>query len=112
MLPADALPLVARRIAWPRLRLGQTYPVHLLSELNDTAPLEGSPATVSLGEARQTVTVPAGSFRVRVFRATGASQPSRTWYVEADPPSRIIRWEFTGGERASLVSSTAPGPDR
>jgi hypothetical protein len=109
-LPADALPLVARRFAWPRLRLGQTYGVRLLSELRDTTPLEASQATLFMGQERQTATVPAGTFRVRVFRASDRNQPSRTWYVEADPPFRIVRWEF-GGERAELVSSGRK-PDR
>lgn len=111
-LPADALPLVARRIGWPRLRLGQRYAVWLLSELNDTEPLEGSRATLSIPQDRQTVTVPAGSFRVHVFRCTAIDGPVRTWYVETEAPYRIIRWEIAGRESAGLVSSGRVNQDR
>jgi hypothetical protein len=112
MLPADALPLVARRIAWPRLRLGQRYGVQLISAVNDTARPEVQPALLFMSQERRTAVVPAGSFRVRAFRATATNQPTRTWYVEADEPFRIVRWEFSNGESAELVSSTRGTPDR
>jgi hypothetical protein len=111
-VPADVLPLVARRIAWPRLRLGQTYGVWLLRELDGTTPPAGFWATLSMTQERQTVNVPAGSFRVHMFRATAPNQPSRTWYVETEAPYRIIRWEVAGREQAGFVSSTRTKPDR
>ncbi|MBC8165966.1 MAG: hypothetical protein H7Y20_08845 [Bryobacteraceae bacterium] len=28
-----------------------------------------------------------------------------TWYVETDPPFRIVRWDSSGGERAVLIGT-------
>jgi hypothetical protein len=108
-IPEDTLMLAARRIAWPRLRLGQSYVVHVLTSLETERAqhvgLRFFPATLFLSKVRRTTTVPAGSFRTNEFRVKREDGFTWTYSVEADPPFRVIRWENSTGEHAELIGS-------
>ncbi len=103
----DLLLLASRRIAWPRLRMGQTYTVSvltsLLAEYRRGAPLVWTPVELTLGKDRETVIVPAGRYRTNPFRARWPDGATRVFDVEGDPPNRVVRWTTTGGERAELT---------
>ena len=95
-LPDEALPLCARRMSWPILRLGQRTVVPAF-------PFAGGQVRrilVSLPQDRQTTVVPAGSFRTHRFTAGVTA-----WDVEGDSPHRIIRWQSKSGEEAVLLGS-------
>lgn len=100
----DALPLCARRMAWPILRLGQEMNVRIISSLRNL-PLDIAEATLSLSQTRQTTTAPAGSFRTHTFTARWKNGPTKIWDVETEPPHRIIRWQ-SGDEKGLLGEST------
>lgn len=105
----DALMLAARRIAWPRLQRGQSYKTTSVTSLETERAqhvhLTSSPVTLTLSDDRQTTVVPAGRFRTNVFTAKWKTGLVRTWYVEADAPFRVIRWESSTGEHAELIAS-------
>ena len=108
-VPEDALPMCARRIAWPILRLGQTEWFDYIPSLTDrrihserTLP----DLTLSLSRDRHTTVVPAGSFRTHTFKASLPDiKLTKTWDVEADPPHRIVRWQTGLGETGSLLGA-------
>jgi hypothetical protein len=107
-VPDDALPLCARRIAWPVLRLGQSGVFASRPSLRQ--PVGVTDRTVlrlTLSAERQTTVVPAGSFRTHRFTAEGqGSGPvSRRWEVETEPPHRIVRWDASDGETGVLLGS-------
>jgi hypothetical protein len=108
-VPEEALPLCARRMAWPRLRLGQTYEVSMLSSLEHASannePQAWSKVRLSLSADRHTVQTPAGSFRTHVFRVARENGQRSTWHVEGDPPYRIVRWESSDGNSGEMLGA-------
>ena len=118
-LAEDALPLVARRIGWPRLKLGQRCRANVLSSLESDGDPQVSSVWLALPPDRETVDTPAGSFRCHRFTATWPNGRTKTWLVQGDPPYRIVRWQFSDGERGDLLSAdravltvSEPGADR
>ena len=108
-VPEDCLPMCARRISWPILRLGETQTFSVLPSLT-TGRIHDDRARVrvklSLTKERSTTVVPAGAFRTHTFTAAWPEGgAATTWRVEADPPHRIVRWETRAGETASLLGS-------
>jgi hypothetical protein len=122
----DALPLWARGLAAPALSAGERREVRLLRSLElsrldhlepawERASLERSAATerirVPAGEfevERMTVTVAAGSTRRRYPPGeTQVDLPARLWsfFVERDPPHRLIGWSLDDRVRAELLAS-------
>jgi len=103
----DALFLAARRIAWPRLRLGQTYTVPVLTSLETERAkhvgLEWKKVELSLGKDRETTVVPAGSYRTNRFTAKWPDGLTKTFHVEADSPNRVVKWESSAGEKAEMI---------
>ena len=104
-LPEDALLLVARRIGWPRLKLGQKYRADVLSSLEDAGEMQVSSVWLTLPDTRETVVTPAGSFRCHRFTATWPDGRTKTWLVQGDPPFRVVRWQLSDGERAELLGA-------
>lgn len=104
-LPEDALPLAARRLGWPRLKLGQKYRADVLSSVEDAGEMQVSSVWLALPESRETVVTPAGSFRCHRFTATWPNGRTKTWLVQGDPPFRVVRWDFSSGERAELLGA-------
>ncbi len=105
----DELLLWARGMAAPRLAPGQSREIPLLSSLQASrqqhAPLSWRRATLSRAVRQQQISGPLGKFTVEVWTAAIAGGVTRTIYVEAAAPCRIIRWESSTGEHAELLGS-------
>jgi hypothetical protein len=105
----DELLLWARGMAAPRLAPGQSRQVPFLSSLQwsrqQHTPLSWGRATLTRTAHQQQVSVQPGRFMVEVWTAAVAGGITRTLYVEAAEPHRIIRWESSTGERAELLGS-------
>lgn len=100
----------ARGLAAPRVEPGGSAEVRVMRSLAWTrlrhVPLRWSDATLHVGEATRSITVPAGEFTVREHTARiGAGDHRRTWTfdVEADAPHRIVRWTRSDGVTAELL---------
>jgi hypothetical protein len=108
-LSGDALLLWARGFAAPLLAPGERREVPLVRSLEASRlghrPVEILRATLWRDAAPSRATVPAGSFDVE--RRTVSIAGGSTWKiaVETAEPHRIIEWETTDGERASLLAS-------
>jgi hypothetical protein len=103
----DALPLCARRIAHPVLRLGQTLPAGLVSSISKHPPTIDD-VVLTMSQERRTTVVPAGSYRTHAFRVKWKDGRTQTWEVETESPHRIIRWQASDGETAELLSEKRP----
>lgn len=105
----DALWFWARGMAAPLLEPGGSEKVKLLLSLQNSRviheELAWRAATLSRSGDTETVTVPAGSFTVERWSAAVENGSTRTFYVEADSPHRIIKWETTDGELAEMLGS-------
>ncbi len=108
-LAEDALPLWARGLAGPVLKLGETRDVQLLRSLKAARllhqPVVWQKARLTRAAQAQTVKVPAGTFDVEVL--TCAIEGGRTWtfHVELAQPHRLVKWEVSDGEKAELLAS-------
>jgi len=108
-LPADAILLWARGLAAPPLRRGESREVPLLrsletSRLNHVS-LEVERATLRREAGPARVTVPAGTFEVERRTVEFAGGPTWRVAVEAAEPHRIVEWETSDGQKASLLAS-------
>ena len=113
-VPADALDgdsvlLWARGFAGPLVAPGERREVPLVKSLRTSRlahePVDVGRATLSREAARGPATVPAGTFAVERRTVEISGGPTWTILVEAAPPHRIIQWEISDGERASLLAS-------
>jgi hypothetical protein len=99
----------ARGMAAPRLSPGQSIQAPFLPSLqssrHDHKSLQWTRVRLSRDAAKREIQSPAGRFRVEVFRSVTDAGFSRTFYVEADAPHRVVRWETSAGEHAELVAS-------
>jgi hypothetical protein len=108
-LSGDALLLWARGLAAPLVRAGERREVPLVRSLENARLTHGAAdlqrAVLSRDPAASRVTVPAGTFDVR--RATVEIAGGSTWKfaVETAAPHRVIEWESSDGEKASLLGS-------
>ncbi len=122
----DALLLWARGLAGPRLEAGGSIDVPLLRESAYArlrhVPLAWDAAHLARSKTTETVDVPVGAFVVDVYTATVRSAPTqrtypvggravpeqtRTWtfYVEAAPPHRVVKWQRSDGIKAELLGA-------
>ncbi|MDQ6891688.1 MAG: hypothetical protein M3167_03295 [Acidobacteriota bacterium] len=108
-LSGDALLLWARGLAAPLVRPGERREVPLVRSLENARLSHGAVdlqrAVLSREPAASRITVPAGTFDVR--RATVEIAGGATWKfaVETALPHRIVEWESSEGEKASLLGS-------
>lgn len=108
-LSGDAVLLWARGFAAPTVAPGERREVPLVKSIEAARlghrPVEMLRATLSRDAAPSRVTVPAGTFEVE--RRTVEIAGGATWRiaVEAAEPHRIIEWETSDGEKASLLGS-------
>lgn len=108
-LSGDAILLWARGLAAPMVRPGESREVPLLRSIEDARlghhPVEMLHATLSRDPTPLRITVPAGTFDVE--RSTVEITGGATWRiaVEAAEPHRIVRWETSDGQKASLLGS-------
>lgn len=106
-LSGDAILLWARGLAAPFVAPGEKRETPLLRSI-ENARLQHKGvdllrATLSREAATSRVTVPAGTFDVR--RATVEIAGGATWRlaVEAAEPHRLVEWETSDGEKATLL---------
>jgi hypothetical protein len=59
-------------------------------------PLLWTSARIERFPAVRTVVVPAGRFTVRVYSVAMASGPQGLFFIEANYPHRVVRWEWQG----------------
>jgi hypothetical protein len=108
-LAADAILLWARGFAAPVLRSGERRDVPLTGSLKSSRlrhrPLDVGRATLSRESGTTRVTVPAGVFETEKRLVEIAGGPVWTIHVETAEPHRIIQWETSDGEKASLLGS-------
>ena len=108
-LSGDALLLWARGLAQPLVRPCERLSVPLVRSLESARlshkPVDMLTAVLSRDTASSKLTVPAGTFEVR--RASVEIPGAATWRfaVETAAPHRIIEWERSDGEKASLLGS-------
>jgi len=122
----DSLPIWARGLAAPLLVPGESRDVMLLRSLEEARlghlPPEWRRAVLKREAGTRRIVVPAGEFEVEVRTVTAAAArtarnypPSRpeidlpetkwTFYVEARPPHRLVRWTRSNGPKAELLGS-------
>ncbi|HEY6050757.1 MAG TPA: hypothetical protein VIZ58_05865, partial [Thermoanaerobaculia bacterium] len=108
-LSGDALLLWARGLAAPLVRPGERREAPLVRSLESARMnhklVDLQRAVLSRDAAASRVTVPAGTFDVG--RATVEISGGPTWKfaVESAAPHRIVEWESSDGEKASLLGS-------
>jgi len=104
----DALWFWARGWAGPPLEPGGSASVKLLISLAASRtrhePLAWRAATLSRSASSEQISVPAGGFTVERWTAQVEGGTSRTFFVEAAAPHRIIRWETSDGEQAEMLA--------
>ena len=126
-LSEDSLPIWARGMAAPLLGPGESREGMLLRSLERSRlshlPPEWRKAVLKREEGLRRISVPAGEFQVEVRTVTAAAGrttrdyppsltevelPPTTWtfYVEAAPPHRLVRWTRSDEFEAELLGST------
>jgi hypothetical protein len=105
----DTLMLWARGMARPFTRSSNQVAYRFLTSLETSRarhePLKWINVFLSRDAKARTITVPAGSFDVDVFRVKRPDNTWRAYYVEKELPKRIIQWETSEGEKAELLGS-------
>ena len=108
-LDGDALLLWARGFAAPVLAPGERRAVPLVKSLRTARllhePVAVGSATLTRQAARARVIVPAGTFDAERRTVEIAGGPIWTILVEAAEPHRILQWQTSDGEKASLLAS-------
>jgi hypothetical protein len=114
-LPADGvfedqLPILLRGWQGTYLQPGQKksvpYLPSLLSARLAHKRLAWGRAEIGRAPSVETVSVPAGRFRVSTWTVAVEGGPTTTFQFEADPPYRLVRQASTSGEEAVLLGST------
>jgi len=108
-LDGDALLLWARGFAVPVVAPGGRREVSLVRSLK-TARLRHQPvvvdrATLSYSSGPTKLTVPSGTFDADRRTVEIAGGATWTIWVEAAEPHRILQWETSDGEKASMLGS-------
>ncbi|MGE5275591.1 MAG: hypothetical protein ACM3SU_01240 [Acidobacteriota bacterium] len=108
-LSGDALLLWARGLAGPLLAPGERRQVPLVQSIEAARlahrHIEILRATLERDAASSRATVPAGSFEVERRTVEIAGGPTWRIAVESAEPHRIIEWETSDGQKASLLGS-------
>lgn len=100
----------ARGLASPVLAPGESVTVKMLRSAEIVrlwhVPAAWEEASLARGTSTVMLEVPGGVFRVEELTATVAGELARTWtfWVEAEWPHRLIRWERDDGLRADLIA--------
>jgi hypothetical protein len=113
-VPADALSgdtilLWARGLAAPFVEAGERREVPFLRSIENARllhkPVDVLRATLSREKSPERVTVPAGTFEIRRAKVEIAGGATWRLAVETAAPHRIVEWETSDGEKASLLGS-------
>jgi hypothetical protein len=104
----DVLPQWARGMAGPVLDPGKSKTIQMLMSLAIAREMHLRPAwrpvTLSRSAGTTAIRTAAGQFEVETMVAETALG-KRTFYVERAMPHRIVQWETSGGEKATLLKS-------
>jgi hypothetical protein len=107
-LAGDALLLWARGFAAPILAAGDRREISLVKSIRTARlnhrPIELEKATLSREAAPSRITVPAGTFEVNRRTVEIAGGPTWKISVETAEPHRLVEWETSDGEKASLLA--------
>ena len=107
-LAGDALLLWARGFAAPILAAGERREVSLVKSIRTARlnhrPIELEKAILSREAAPSRITVPAGTFEVNRRSVEIAGGPTWKISVETAEPHRLVEWETSDGEKASLLA--------
>jgi hypothetical protein len=108
-LSADAVFLWARGFAAPLLAPGEKREVPLVRSIENARlrhkPVEMLKATLTRDASPTHIAVPAGSFEVDRRTAEISGGAAWTIWVETAEPHRIVQWETSEGEKATLLAS-------
>jgi len=108
-LAGDAILLWARSLAAPMLAPGERRETPLVRSIEAARlghrPVEMLKATLTRAATSERATAPAGAFEVERRTVEIAGGPTWTILVETAEPHRIVQWETSDGEKASLVAS-------
>ncbi|MEP6769271.1 MAG: hypothetical protein ABJC61_11415 [Acidobacteriota bacterium] len=108
-LSGDAILLWARGFAAPVLKPGERREIPFVPSIETARlthrPVETGRVTLTREAAPARVTVPAGTFDVERRVAEIAGGPTWKIDIEAAEPHRIVAWETSEGEKASLLAS-------
>jgi hypothetical protein len=106
----DVLPILLRGWQGAYLAPGQKKSVPYLPSLLFARlahkRLAWGRAEIARAASVDSVTVPAGWFRVSTWSVAEEGGPTTTFQFEADPPYRLVRRASTSGEEAVLLGST------
>jgi hypothetical protein len=106
----DQLPILLRGWQGAYLQPGQKksvpYLPSVLSARLAHKRLAWGRAEIGRASSVETVSVPAGRFRVSTWTVAVEGGPTTTLQFEADPPYRLVRQASTSGEEAVLLGST------
>jgi hypothetical protein len=107
-IAADALFFWARQMAEPRLALGESKTVPILTGLQQVRDTHHAAEWVQGKLTRmkmlQPVTTAAGSFPCEAWIVERAGS-KLTFYTEIAAPHRIVKWESSTGEKGELLST-------
>ncbi|MFT4626531.1 MAG: hypothetical protein ACI8PZ_005208 [Myxococcota bacterium] len=107
---ADAMPMLVRGLGGPLLAPGERREVPWLASALDRRlhhrPVSWATAVLSLASDTSSTTVPAGTFTTREWTARPSAGPVSQWWVEVDPPHRLVRWARDDGEVGELTGVT------
>jgi hypothetical protein len=105
----DVLFFWARGMAEPRLQPGEKKRAPLLLSFESSRgrhePLTWRDGTLTRSAAKENVKVPAGTFKCERFIAAMDGGESRSFYVEAAAPHKIVKWETSTGQKGELLAS-------
>jgi hypothetical protein len=108
-ISGDTLLLWARGLAAPFVEPGEKREVPYLRSVENARlqhkAIDVMRATLSREKGTERITVPAGTFEVMRARVSIAGGSTWTFAVETAAPHRIVQWETTDGEKASLLGS-------
>lgn len=106
---ADQLPLWARGMAAPAIQPGQQLEVAYLPSLEFSRhahkPLRWGRARLLRELEPEKIVVPAGRFDAEVFRVEEIDGFRTTYWVQAEQPRLLLKWESSSGEEAEMVKS-------
>jgi hypothetical protein len=113
-LPPDAITeegllFWARQMSGPWLEPGQSKTVPMVTSLRSARdahqPLAIAQVNLTRLATLTKVEVPAGEFEAETWSAQLQNGRSYIFFVENEMPHRILRWQFTSGEKGELIAS-------
>ncbi|GAB4373456.1 MAG: hypothetical protein OHK0021_15610 [Bryobacter sp.] len=105
----DGLVFWARQMSGPWLKPGETKAVPFLTGLRSARDARTRLAYSQINLTRlatlTNIEVPAGEFIAETWAAQLPNGRSYLFYVEQEAPHRLLRWQFTSGEKGELVAT-------